>query len=53
MITCLLAIFFTVFPIINVPSPLLFALKIVGVAVVADAIGIAIFLLGGRRGAAS
>ena len=50
MITCLLAIFFTVFPIINVPSPLLFALKIVGVAVVADAIGVAIFLLGGRRG---
>jgi amino acid transporter len=53
MITCLLAIFFTVFPIIDVPSPFLFALKIVGVAVVANAIGVTIFLVGGRRGSAS
>lgn len=49
MVTCLLAIFFTVFPIIDVPSPFLFALKVIGVAVVADAIGLAIFLLGRRR----
>ncbi|MEY2572830.1 MAG: glutamate:GABA antiporter [Verrucomicrobiota bacterium] len=46
MITCLLAIFFTVFPIIDVPSPFLFALKVIGVAVVANAIGVTIFLLG-------
>lgn len=49
MATCLLAIFFTVFPIIDVPSPALFALKVIGVAVVADAIGVTIFLLGRKR----
>jgi amino acid transporter len=46
MITCLLAIFFTVFPIIDVPSPFLFALKVIGVTAVANAIGLTIFLLG-------
>jgi amino acid transporter len=51
MITCLLAIFFTVFPIIDVPSPFLFALKVVGVSVIANAIGVAIFVLGRRRSA--
>ena len=50
MITCLLAIFFTVFPIIDVPSPFLFALKVVAVTAIANAIGIAVFLLG-RKGA--
>jgi glutamate:GABA antiporter len=48
MITCLLAIFFTVFPIIDVPSPLLFALKVIGVTAVANAIGVTVFLVGRR-----
>ena len=49
MITCLLAIFFTVFPIIDVPSPLLFALKIIAVTAIANAVGVAIFLAGRTR----
>lgn len=48
MITCLLAIFFTVFPIIDVPSRFLFALKIISVTAIANAIGVAIFVLGRR-----
>jgi amino acid transporter len=48
MITCVLAIFFTVFPIIDVPSPLLFALKVIGVTAVANAIGVTVFLVGRR-----
>ena len=49
MTTCLLAIFFTVFPIIDVPSPLLFALKIIAVTAIANAVGVAIFVAGRRR----
>jgi amino acid transporter len=49
MITCLLAIFFTVFPIIDVPSPFLFAIKVIGVTAIANAIGLTIFVLGRRR----
>ena len=45
----LLAIFFTVYPIIDVPSPLIFALKIIGVTAIANAIGAAIFGLGEKR----
>jgi glutamate:GABA antiporter len=48
MITCLLAIFFTVFPIIDVPSPMLFALKVIGVTAIANAIGVTVFLVGRR-----
>jgi amino acid transporter len=48
-ITCLLAIFFTVFPIIDVPSRFLFALKIISVTAIANAIGVAIFIVGRRR----
>jgi len=44
----LLAIFFTVYPIIDVPNPLIFGTKIAVVAVIANAIGAAIFL-GARR----
>ena len=40
-----LALLFTVFPIIDVQSPLLFAAKIIVVSVVANAIGVAIFAL--------
>jgi glutamate:GABA antiporter len=43
------AIFFTVYPIIDVPSPLLFATKIIAVTVIANAIGVAIFLTGRKR----
>ena len=43
------AIFFTIYPIIDVPSPLSFAVKIIAVTVIANAIGIAIFVLGARR----
>ena len=45
----LLAIFFTVYPIIDVPSPLTFAAKIVTVIVIANAIGGAIFVIGKKR----
>jgi amino acid transporter len=48
----LLAIFFTVYPIIDVPSKLSFAAKIIGVTVIAEALGVAIFLLGNKRRAA-
>jgi amino acid transporter len=43
------AIFFTVHPIIDVPSPLTFAVKIIAVTAIANAIGIAIFLIGEKR----
>ncbi len=46
---CLLAIFFTVYPIIDVPSPLSFAAKIIALTVIANAIGAAIFTLGKKR----
>jgi amino acid transporter len=45
----LLAIFFTIYPIIDVSSPLAFAAKIIAVTVTANAIGIAIFAIGQRR----
>src|SRR5438132_3946555 len=45
----LLAIFFTVYPIIDVPSRLIFAAKIISVTVIANAIGLTIFLVGERR----
>src|SRR5881398_2035515 len=43
------AIFFTVYPIIDVPSPLSFAVKIIAVTAIANAICVAIFLLGTKR----
>src|SRR5216117_81558 len=43
------AIFFTIYPIIDVPSPLRFAVKIIAVTAIANAIGVAIFLLGTKR----
>jgi amino acid transporter len=46
------AIFFTVYPIIDVPSPLSFAVKIIAVTGIANAIGIMIFALANRRRAA-
>ncbi len=46
---CLLAIFFTVYPIIDVPSRLIFAAKIIGVTLIANAMGVTIFALARRR----
>ena len=40
----LLAIFYTVYPIIDVPNPLVFGAKIAAVTVIANAIGVAIFV---------
>ena len=45
----LLAIFFTVYPIIDVPSPLSFAVKVIAVTLTANAIGAAIFGIGQKR----
>ncbi len=45
----LFAIFFTVYPIIDVPSPLSFAAKIIVVTAIANAIGVAIYLAGKKR----
>ena len=45
----LCAIFFTVYPIIDVPSPLIFGAKIAAVTIIANAIGIAIYLVANRR----
>jgi amino acid transporter len=48
----LLAVCFTVYPIIDVPSRLIFAAKIIGVSVIANVIGVTIFVLArGRRAA--
>jgi len=48
----LLAVCFTVYPIIDVPSRLIFAAKIIGVSVVANAVGVTVFVLARRRRAA-
>jgi amino acid transporter len=45
----LLAIFFTIYPIIDVPNPLVFAAKIVAVTLAANLIGITIFTLNYKR----
>ena len=43
------AIFFTVHPIIDVPSTVTFAVKIIAVTAIANAIGVAIYLAGKKR----
>jgi hypothetical protein len=48
----LLAIGFTIYPIIDVPSPLIFAAKIIAVTVIANALGVTIFALAKTRRAA-
>ena len=45
----LLAIFFTVYPIIDVPNPLVFGAKIAAVTLIANAVGVAIYVAGNRR----
>jgi glutamate:GABA antiporter len=53
LIVCLSAIFFTIYPIIDVPNRLLFAAKIIVVTLAANLIGVTIFTLNyKRRGAA-
>ena len=45
----LCAILFTIYPIIDVPSALSFAVKIIAVTGIANAIGVAIYLVGKKR----
>ncbi|MEP6604225.1 MAG: APC family permease [Spartobacteria bacterium] len=45
----LLAIFFTVYPIIDVPSPMLFAAKVIAVTLIANLLGVAVFVIGNKR----
>jgi amino acid transporter len=47
------AIVLTVYPIIDVPSPFLFGIKIIGVTAIANVIGVAIFVLGRARSSRS
>ena len=49
LIISLLAIVFTVFPIVDVRSPLVFGAKIIAVSLAANAIGVAIFLADRRK----
>ena len=49
LLVSLSAIFFTIYPIIDVPSPLSFAVKIIAVTGIANAIGVAIYLVGKKR----
>jgi amino acid transporter len=49
LMVSLLAIFFTIYPIIDVPRPLVFAAKIIAVTLVANLIGITIFALNYKR----
>ncbi len=48
----LLAVCFTVYPIIDVPSRLIFAAKIIAVSAIANVIGVTIFMLAKKRRAA-
>ena len=45
----LLAVFFTIYPIIDVPSPFIFGAKIILVTLIANAIGVMIFALSQKR----
>ena len=53
LIVSVLAIFFTIYPIIDVPNPVLFATKIIAVTLVANLIGITIFALNYKRRSAA
>ena len=45
----LMAVFFTVYPIIDVPNPLVFGAKVAAVTIIANAIGVGIYLVGNKR----
>jgi hypothetical protein len=49
LMVSLLAIFFTIYPIIDVPNPLAFAAKVIAASLVANLIGVTIFALGYKR----
>ena len=49
VVVSLSAIFFTVYPIIDVPSPLIFGAKVAAVTITTNAIGVGIYLVGKRR----
>lgn len=49
VLVALLTIFFTIHPIIDVPNPMVFGAKVITVTVIANALGIAIFLFGQKR----
>lgn len=49
LVVSLMGIGFTVYPIIDVPSPLIFAIKVAAVTIVANAIGVSIYVAGERR----
>jgi amino acid transporter len=45
----LLTIFFTIYPIIDVPSPLIFGAKVAAVTIIANAIGSTVYFVGSKR----
>jgi amino acid transporter len=45
----LLTIFFTIYPIIDVPSPLIFGAKVAAVTIIANAIGATVYFVGSKR----
>lgn len=49
LVVSLMAIFFTIYPIIDVPNPLMFGAKIAITTIVANAVGVAIFVTAGKR----
>jgi amino acid transporter len=49
MVVSLMGIVFTIYPIIDVPSPLLFAFKVTAVTVIANVFGLGIYVIGQRR----
>jgi cytochrome b561 len=49
LVVSLLAIFFTIYPIIDVPNRLVFAAKIIAVTLAANLIGITVFTLSYKR----
>jgi len=49
LMVCLLAIFFTIYPIIDVPNPALFAAKVIAVSLAANLVGVGIFALNYKR----
>ncbi|HJT81663.1 MAG TPA: APC family permease, partial [Chthoniobacterales bacterium] len=53
LVVSLLAIFFTVYPIIDVPNPLVFGTKIAATTIIANAIGVTIFVTAGKGRAKS
>jgi amino acid transporter len=49
LVVSLLAIFFTIYPIIDVPNPLVFAAKVIAVPLLANLIGMTIFAVNYKR----